>query len=34
MSEEMAQWFHLSLTGIVTPAQATETLRKELSNIV
>ena len=34
MSEEMAQWFHLSLTGVVTPAQATETLRKELSNIV
>jgi len=34
MSEEMAQWFHRSLTGVVTPAQATETLRKELSNIV
>ena len=34
MSEEMAQWFHLSLTGIVTPAQATETLRRELTYIV
>ena len=34
MSEEMAQWFHRSLRGVVTPAQATETLRKELSNIV
>jgi multiple sugar transport system substrate-binding protein len=34
MSEEMAQWFHLSLTGIVTPAQATETLRRELTDIV
>ena len=34
MSEEMAQWFHLSLRGVVSPAQATETLRKELSNIV
>src|SRR5829696_6153103 len=34
MSEEMAEWCHRSLTGVVTPAQATETLRKELSNIV
>jgi len=34
MSEEMAEWFHRSLRGVVTPAQATETLRKELSNIV
>jgi multiple sugar transport system substrate-binding protein len=34
MSEEMAQQFHRSLRGVVTPAQATETLRKELSNIV
>ena len=34
MSEEMAQWFHLSLTGGVTPAQAIETLRRELSDIV
>ncbi len=34
MSEEMAEWFHLSLTGVVTPAQALETLRKELSDIV
>src|SRR5215208_2891813 len=34
MSEEMAERFHRSLRGAVTPAQATETLRKELSNIV
>jgi multiple sugar transport system substrate-binding protein len=34
MSEEMAQWFHLSLTGVFTPAQATETLRRELTDIV
>ena len=34
MSEEMAQWFHLSLTGVFTPAQATETLRRELTYIV
>jgi multiple sugar transport system substrate-binding protein len=34
MSEEMAQWFHLSLRGVVTPAQATVTLRRELSDIV
>jgi multiple sugar transport system substrate-binding protein len=34
MSEEMAQWFQLSLRGVVTPAQATETLRRELSDIV
>ena len=34
MSEEMAQWFHLSLRGVVTPAQATETLRSELTDIV
>ena len=34
MSEEMAEWFHLSLRGFVTPAQATETLRRELSDIL
>ena len=34
MSEEMAQWFHLSLRGVVSPAQATETLRRQLSDIV
>jgi multiple sugar transport system substrate-binding protein len=34
MSEEMAEWFHRSLTGVVTPAQATATLRRELSDIV
>jgi multiple sugar transport system substrate-binding protein len=34
MSEEMAEWFHLSLTGVVTPAQAAESLRGELSDIV
>jgi multiple sugar transport system substrate-binding protein len=34
MSEEMAQWFHLSLRGVVTPAQATVTLRRELSDII
>ena len=34
MSEEMAEWFHLSLRGVVTPAQATEKLRRELSDIL